>query len=379
MTLDVGSNILNNHSAFPTNDSIFINGNLARVLLASHKIKANNTRLAEGLRWCDSFSKIQLPITTAKGNDGGYWNTGYNEVYIADTGTAITALALCHSLATETSRKQIYESALHKFKLFVTEGCVKAPTNPNVGTELCPPANATGWVLPASKFADTAGALGDGWYKDELNYFPYTISTATTGSCGFVEYDNIRSDPDLKAISLNAIQWLLRSRDSEGRIPYIITPAQKTHGLYQATSYSTESFVIVDLRYGLDKMGDGTVHESLSTALNKTVHWLVANQSADGSWGYWQPDLTKNLNKSMLGFSPREDALRSPRALSLLQWYYERVDAEPKVANSIQQYVNFLLDPSHHDGYGIGSLALPTGFIGLAIADLIQPWVSFRN
>ena len=27
------------------------------------------------------------------------------------------------------------------------------------------------------------GALGDGWYKDAINLTPYTISTATSGSC----------------------------------------------------------------------------------------------------------------------------------------------------------------------------------------------------
>merc|ERR1712023_603542 len=88
MTLDVGSNVLNNSHATTINRSIFINGNLARVLLASHKIQNNATRLQEGLRWCDSFCNLQKNITTSRGTLGGYWDTGYSEVYIADTGTA---------------------------------------------------------------------------------------------------------------------------------------------------------------------------------------------------------------------------------------------------------------------------------------------------
>ena len=68
---------------------------------------------------------------------------------------------------------------------------------------------------------------------------------------------------------------------------------------------------------------------------------------------------------------------RSPRALSLLQWYYQRVEPLPAVANSIQRYVDYLLQKKHWAPYGLNSLALPTGFVGLAIADLIEPFVTF--
>ena len=35
------------------------------------------------------------------------------------------------------------------------------------------------------------------------------------------------------------------------------------------------------------------------------------------------------------------------------------------------------VDKKHWYVYGINRLALPTGFIGLAIADLIEPWCTF--
>jgi hypothetical protein len=31
----------------------------------------------------------QLPITTSTGEPAGYWDTGYREIFIADTGTAV--------------------------------------------------------------------------------------------------------------------------------------------------------------------------------------------------------------------------------------------------------------------------------------------------
>ena len=40
--------------------------------------------------------------------------------------------------------------------------------------------------------------------------------------------------------------------------------------------------------------------------------------------------------------------------------------------------VDFLLNETHWQDYGINNLALPTGFVGLSIADLILPWVTFR-
>eukprot|EP01079_Euglenida_sp_SAG-EU17-18_P000084 gene84-356_t len=76
MTLDVGSNELK-HVAPQTNDSIFVNGNMARVLLASHALTGNATHLEEGIRWCDTFTGLMVPIHTAGDEPAGYWGTGY--------------------------------------------------------------------------------------------------------------------------------------------------------------------------------------------------------------------------------------------------------------------------------------------------------------
>ena len=124
----------------------------------------------------------------------------------------------------------------------------------------------------------------------------------------------------------------------DGRIPYIITPTDLTPTTYQPITYSTESFIDVDLRYNSPQT------KALLAPLKKTVLWLVHNQSEDGSWGY----IPKSMERGMLGFSGQSpsphphlilriltsfspnlvtasgDAQRSPRALSLLQWYLLR-------------------------------------------------------
>jgi hypothetical protein len=109
------------------------------VLLAASKITGNSTYRAEGLRWCDAFVAKQLPINTSTGKAAGYWDTGYHEVFIADTGTAVAALAVGWHIA-DAPRKDKYLDAMQKYHLFVTEGCTKAPTNPPVDPSgACPP------------------------------------------------------------------------------------------------------------------------------------------------------------------------------------------------------------------------------------------------
>ena len=84
-----------------------VNGNLARVLLATWRLQegsadhtGNQTLLDAGLSWLDSLCDQQAEIQTSKGNAGGYWGAGYpvtgprGSIYFGDTGTAVTALAL---------------------------------------------------------------------------------------------------------------------------------------------------------------------------------------------------------------------------------------------------------------------------------------------
>ena len=49
-------------SRFPS--YIFINGNMARLLLAAHSITGNASYLDQGLGWCDSFVRLKHTIVT---------------------------------------------------------------------------------------------------------------------------------------------------------------------------------------------------------------------------------------------------------------------------------------------------------------------------
>jgi len=350
------------------NRSIFEYGNLARVLLSSYKINKNEVYLKTGLEWCDGFVAAQMPIMTASGEMGGYWDTGYREVFIADTGTAVAALALCQSLQADTSKAQGYLKAMTLYAKFVTGGCKQPPTKPEVGPG-CPPDTQQGWVIGSGP---DKGALGDGWYKKMLNTGAYTISTATTGSCAFVEMQAAGVSlpaADLTGIAQGAIRWILNSRTPDGRIPYIIHPYDNTSVVFQPITYSAESMIISGIRYP-------DLKEELAT-LNSTVRWLANNQNSDGSWGKW----TSTSDGANVGFSPSGDAQRSPRAVSLIQFYLERYGASSDglLEKSVKDFVAFILNDEKMKEFGLNSNILVTGFVGLAAADLVQPWVSFSN
>jgi hypothetical protein len=133
--------------------------------------------------------------------------------------------------------------------------------------------------------------------------------------------------------------------------------------VYQPVTYSAESFITCSLHYPQLK-------DKLAT-LDNTVSWLTKNQNADGSWGLWS------------GSTPSGDSQRSPRALSLLQWYAETYGSSPVIEASIKKFVAFILDPVKARAFGLNcnteACALATGFVGLAVADLLKPWVTFGS
>ena len=244
------NNVTGTHEKVTT--SVFMNGNLARILLAHAAIVEDRAasreaagdgaaaaglrasaaaERAEGLAWCDTFVDLALPIETSLGENGTYWDTGYNEVYIADTGTGVTTLAVCAGLLPEGSaRRAAMVGAMERFHLYVVHGCVDgaAPPHGHDPEGTCP-RKGSGWVLDD-------GSLGDGYYQNAINLTPYTIATATTGVF-YTELNELAPAPEYVEIASNSVDWLLSTVEPNGTLPYILTPA-KGHGnyIYQATT-----------------------------------------------------------------------------------------------------------------------------------------------
>ena len=112
--LDVGSGTLRNTK--DTNWSIFINANLSRVLIASHRLTANPEHLRAALNWCDYFHHQQGVVLTSALEEGGYWcdRGQQGNIWFGDAGTAATTLAIASRYA-DANRAQAYRGALERY------------------------------------------------------------------------------------------------------------------------------------------------------------------------------------------------------------------------------------------------------------------------
>ena len=344
LQLGLGENVLQNVSG--CNDSIFINGNLARVLVGVYRLTGNETHLDEALAWCDTFAALQEHVNTTDGEPGGYWGTGYpvpgplGDIYLGDTGTATTALAVCYPYSlTNASRHEAYMQALRRYTNFVRYGCTVAP--PGRGTQSSP-----GWVIASGP---SKGALGCGYYEGHLSLQPYTIATATTGAAYFAEMYSIRNLADDLGTAWNAMSWIATTiYAANGTIPYILDgTTYPSMWVLDTISYVTEGLIALD-------HFTPNYRAQLARMYRPVLDWLVAHQNADGSWGTLRSD----------------DQQRSPRVVTLLSWYTAKIARESAITTAISRYAAFLT--ANGAEYGVKNLTITSGFVGLVVLDILQ-------
>eukprot|EP00937_MAST-01D_sp_MAST-1D-sp2_P002314 g2314.t1 len=376
MGLDLGSGEVKHYDHGPLNtlnQSIFINGNLARVLMGAYRLTGNATHLAEALRWCDAFVAQQVPVTTAAGGGaaGGFWGTGYptnvpladGEIYLGDTGTAATTLAVCHELTADSAQRSRFEAALRRYLAFVVGGC----TAPGCGAARRGARPSPGFVN-----ASAGGALGCGYYKGHLSGCPYVIATATTGAAFAGELLNIvgaGSPAGARCASMvgDAVRYMASLVSAaNGTIPYVIDceGADWSSWPLDTLSYVTEGVVAAHLHGGAE------LRPVIDGAFNATAEWLLANQNAAGYWG---------------SFDHKPDMQRSPRVATLLALRAQTqaaaaaaggAAADPRLAAALARYVRYLV--AQGDGsYGVKDLLNLSGFVGLALVDMLRFGATF--
>ncbi len=339
--LDPGSGVLKNTEDTP--DSIFINGNFARLLMALHRLTGERAWLDEAIRWCDTFTAQQRIVPTSDFEEGGFWvdlsRNPKGNIYFGDGGTAASALAVGCALA-DLRRKALYLKALERYANFVLRGTARDPQD--LGREA-----TTTWLIREG--ADK-GALGCGYYLGHLSVKPYTVSTATTGGAFFAALHGLTGRPEYAAVARGAVGWLLRARKPDGEVPYILDGEPSADWPLDTLTYAAEAFVAADAY-----LGDPAVRELLGRELKPTVEWLLARQNPDGSWGE----------------ARSADQQRSPRVATLLAWFYRRAGRDERIRTALQKYCAFLLDPNNAASYGLKSLVRTTGFAGLSVAEIL--------
>eukprot|EP00040_Diaphanoeca_grandis_P041405 m.262910 g.262910 ORF g.262910 m.262910 type:complete len:434 (-) comp47655_c0_seq1:30-1331(-) len=408
--LDVPSNSLKNDSV-PMDgaggtDHIFVNGNLARVMMATWRVQnqmdgttPNPEYLQQGLGWCDTLTELQADITSSRGNAAGYWGVGYGgpagctpplkgecahggSIYFGDTGTAVTALALCYRLASgNTSRESAYLTAMEKFAVFVLEGSSTAPVNKK------------GFV---ETFVNTTtGAVGCGYYGctdrtsedcDRVagpaglscpSRSPYTIATGTTGGAFFAELYAITKNETYASIANNAMDYEVSVMLASGEVPYILDGANCTSKSTEKECSGVGVWPFDTLAYVTEGLAAVALHLANSSAAKQqmlkkhmikqwkpSVDYLLRTQNAHGYWG-------------TLGSG---DQMRSPRVLTMLSWWVWAVDTptytDKPVHAAIDAYLTFL-QGTGAQGYGLMDNTITTGMVGVAVADAIVFGASF--
>ncbi len=346
MGLDVGSGMLKGTQDTPW--SIFINGNLARVLMAGARLHGRPAYLEEGLRWCDTLVRQQQPVQTPAGIAGGFWGDhgATGNLYLADSGTAATALALgCRRV--EGERRTAYLAALSRFAAFVHEGCREDPQGQGRG-------GSPGWVLHEGP---DSGALGCGYYNGHLSTAPYTIATAVNGGAFMALLYSLTGNGQYRETAVGAVRWILRHRLPDGQLPYLLDGSPSAEWPLDTLTYCTEAIVAVPTH-----VDDPALRTEVVEGVRPVVEWVLQHQNPDGSWGKLRS----------------QDQQRSPGVVTLLAWYYRNGGADPRVAGAVRRYCGFLLDPERSAAYGVKSLVRTTGFVGLAVAELLEPGSTFE-
>ena len=125
--------------------------------------------------------------------------------------------------------------------------------------------------------------------------------------------------------------------------------------LTETTTYPAEGFLSVDRHI------PGAL--SRLKALDSTVQWVISMQLTNGS----------------LGIPMTPGGERATRTASLLQWAALRLESDTaaKAKAALAKWVAYITSERGGWETGVRIYGLPTGFVGLAIADLVQPWVTW--
>jgi len=328
--------------------SVFVNSNLARVLIAAYDLTGKQRYLDEALAWFDRFVQLQQKTVAPNDLPAGFWGdfSADGNIYLGDGGTATTALAGAVRYA-DGERKEQYLNALRLYANFVQYGTKDDPQGKGRG-------GSNGWIISSG---ENAGAIGCGYYRGELSTAPYTISTSVTGAAFFSAFYVLTGERQYLEIAENAARWLTRVRKRTGEIPYILHNFELDQWPLDTMSYVSDGIISVYLRTDNDDLKFQIVK-----SISRSLQWLLNAQNPDGTWGKLRS----------------EDQQRSQGVLNLLVWYYHDVVPHPRVLQGIRKNYTFFLNPENSDKFGVKQLPITTGFVGLGMAEILEPGVTYR-
>lgn len=317
-------------------NAIFVEGYNERTILALYEITGDGKYLAHVRKWVDWLLGYQRPE--------GYWPTGYGDVYLADTGSALGLLVNFYKFASPGEKAAIDQA----FDRYVEMMLVKGDTQ-------------------GRPFVHEDGSLGVGYHADkegniesDLNK-PYTISTALTGAEIFAALYYMRGEQEYKRIAMRACDWLLGTMAPSGQIPYIIEDwnpgGENQQWVWERWPYDTAAYAGEGFLCAWTYIDDEAFRAELGRRVKPHIEWVIQTQNEDGSWG------AKGSG----------DQLRSHGVVNMLLWYHRHVEADPRIPSAVRRWYTLVMDEDRGAYLKIPGDGIATSLGGRALADIIEP------
>ncbi|HIE53177.1 MAG TPA: hypothetical protein EYP85_15605 [Armatimonadetes bacterium] len=322
--------------------AIFIEGYNERTILGAYEILGEERYLEHAKRWAEHLLASQ--------KKKGYWGTGYQDVYFADTGSALGLLINLYKHLGEADRQRVITALRRYFHLLLEEGDTQGRS-----------------------FLHEDGSLGVGFYTDREGnvtgdiWGSYTISTALTGAGIASAMYYLVGEEKFKTMALGALRWIFSTMRADGQIPYIIddwNPGRKDQTyLWERWPYDTSAYVGEGVIAAWTYIDDPAARREIEQSIKPHIEWLLRTQNPDGSWA-----------KPGSG-----DQLRSHGVVNLLLWYYHHVQADEPIANALRKYYLCLLDPQRARPLRVKQNAIATALVGRAVVETIRPGTDCRR
>jgi hypothetical protein len=339
---------------------IFTNGYHMRNLVAGYRIFDEPRYLDVAVAYADHLVRLQ--------SNRGYWGTGYGDIYLADTASALGLLVVLQRHV-DPDRQHTYADAIGRHLAAI---------------------EADGLILPS-------GAIGTGWrtdgagrvtgpYRDE-----YTISSALTGGTLFMWMYRRRQDEHYQHVAYRALRWILTTMRSDGAIPYVLAgegghlgktgDAKNDYVLWQRARYLTSAYVGEGVVAFDLHSNDPRLSDDIRRRIGPHVDFVLRTQRQDG---IWEADAYRTDHDRTW------DRTRAAGIINLLIWYHRHVKDDPRIVTAVQRFEGFMLDFRRAQSFGLltaGAATSPgvsfidleaaTALVGRALADMLLPGITW--
>ena len=332
---------------------IFIGGYYMRDLVAGYEIFGEKRYLDTAVAYADGLLEKQSPR--------GYWQTGYNRLYLADTASALGLFIVLHNHV-DHERQRKYLASVQRYVDAIERDSLIRPSG----------------ALDVGLVLDTNGVPTKAYGQD------YTTSSSLTGGEIFTWMYHLTGKDKYRQIAYNTQKWILSTMRADGVIPYNHPGGKSdlrikgdpkndfmlwTNSAYLNSAYVGEGLLSFDLY-----CGQRAWKKQIGAQIKPHIDFLLRTQNPNGTWsvpGDW-------------------DQKRSPGIINFLVWYYDHVEKDRRVPPAIKRFNAFILVPENAKAFGIlndgavpgtksqASYDCVTALTGRALADILKPGVDAR-